>query len=165
MANDYSAGYYPYGSSDSGSAPFSYNQNPFGFGLYNPYSMWGQTQNQAGATDQSSLYFPTGTEATQWAAGIPGFQQQANILGSMSSPEGFQSAMQPYINQMLTQLGRSGLPSSSYADRMIGETLGNVYSQQALNTAGGWGSYMDSMAPWASGYGQWPMAIAQLLQG
>lgn len=162
MAVDYfgGGGYYPYG----GQWGYGQTGSPMGFpGVQNQYSTWAQTQ-QPKAT-QDDIYFPTGTEATQWAAGIPGFQQQADILGSISNPQGFQSIMQPYINQMLSQLGRSGLPSSSYADRMIAETLGNVYTQNALNLASGWGKYMEQMGPWAGGYGEYPLAVSQLLQG
>ena len=149
-----------------------------GYG-YGPWGSWGgnwggnwrgvpsttQATTPTTATPQAPINFPTAGEATGWAQGLPGFQQYANILGGMSTPGGFQSVMQPYMNQMLTQLGRSGLPSSSYADRMIAETLGNVYAQQALNVAGGWGNYMGAMAPWAAGYAQYPLTVAGLLQG
>jgi hypothetical protein len=160
MADDYSYGYYPYG--------YQSNYNPYGFGTQNPYTAWGLSQNQMGTqagSDPGSIYFPTPTEATQWAAGIPGFQQQANILGGMSTPEGFQQTLQPYINQMMTSLGRSGLPSSSYADRMISDTLGNVYAQNALNLASGWNNYMGGLGEFAGGYAQYPMYVAGLLQG
>ena len=156
MAYDYSYGYYPYG--------YQSTYNPWGYGSNTPYSAWGGTQPE-NYTTPGNLYFPTPTEATSWAAGIPGFQQQANILGGMSTQQGFQQTMQPYINQMLTSLGRSGLPSSSYADRMISDTLGNVYAQNALNLASGWGDYMSGLGDFAAGYAQYPLYVAGLLQG
>jgi hypothetical protein len=116
-------------------------------------------------TETNAINFPTAEEAAQWAYGQPGFQQQSNILSSMSTQQGFQQMLQPYINQMMTSLGRSGMPSSSYADRMIADTLGNAYAQNALNVASGWGNYMEQVSPWAAGYAQYPLNIAGLLQG
>lgn len=165
MAYDYSYGYYPYGS--TGYNPYSTSTNPYGYGTYNPYTAWSNVSNTVGTdtTNPNAIYFPTATEATTWAAGTPGFQTQANILGNLSSAEGFQNYLNPYINEMLTSIGRSGLPSSSYADRMIANTLGDVYSQYATNVAGAWNDYNTNLGNWAAGYAQYPMSLASLLQG
>jgi hypothetical protein len=69
---------------------------------------------------------------------MPQIQAQADLLSKMASESYMQSLLKPYISETLASIGRSGLPSSSYADRMIADTIANVYLRNMLNILGGY---------------------------
>jgi len=58
--------------------------------------------------------FPTPEQAFDWTRGLPMFQQQRDILSQFQSPETFWTGIQPHLSQAMGQIGRSGLPSSSW---------------------------------------------------
>jgi hypothetical protein len=110
-------------------------------------------------SDLEPIQFPTAEESAAWSYGQPGFQQMSNLLNMASTPEGFMAS--PYMQQAIQAIGRSRIPSSSYADR----TITDAVMGQMLNTAGAWENYMNTVAPWAAGYAQYPLNVAGLLQG
>lgn len=70
---------------------------------------------------------------------------QQNILGQMGDPGAFQSAVRPQVQQVMKELGRSGLASGSHADRTLGNTLGSLWNQWQWNTLQGYGNLGQSM--------------------
>jgi hypothetical protein len=70
--------------------------------------------------------------------GLPWMQQQQNILGQLGNMSAFRSAVLPEVGGVMKALGRSGLPSSSYADRAITETMGSLYNKWLWNALTGW---------------------------
>jgi len=128
-------------------ATYSYGEGTYDIPGYDPFKI------------------PTPGEAYGWASGLPGFQNQYNLLQTMMSPQSFQQQINPYMQNIMKGLGRSGMGSSSYADRIISNTLGSLWSQNLQNTLGGYQGYMSGMAPWAQGYQQSPFNVLNLMQG
>jgi hypothetical protein len=63
---------------------------------------------------------------------------QARILGNMESMPAFRSAVMPEIQGVMKTLGRSGIPSSSMADRAITDTMGSLYNKWMWNVLTGY---------------------------
>jgi hypothetical protein len=61
-------------------------------------------------------------------------QQQA-LLQNMGTPESFIASTRPYIQDIMTSMGRRGLESSSLADRTVANTLGSLWAQNQLGLA------------------------------
>jgi hypothetical protein len=98
------------------------------------------------------MTLPTGPEMFQNLMGLSPFQSQTNILSQMGSPTAFQAAVRPQIQSVMKAIGRSGLPSSSYADRLISNTLGDLWQRWQLNTLSGWQNVMRTMQPWLQSF-------------
>lgn len=96
--------------------------------------------------------FPTAQDMYDWTMGLPMFQQQTDLLKGFQSPDTFRAGVQPYIDQMMAQLGRSNLPSSSYADKMISGTLGSLWAQNQLNTLSGMQNLSNTALPYMQTY-------------
>ena len=142
------------------------NQNPWMNWQPNWYSQpWANYQGSQPTDPTGGFTIPTTTEAYNWASMLPGMQAQQGMLGMMSSPQGFQQSIMPMMQDLMKGIGRTGLPSSSYSDRIISNTLGSLFYQNALNTASGWQNYMGSLAPYAAGYMQWPMQVMGQIGG
>ena len=80
--------------------------------------------------------------------GLPYMQAQRDILGNMSNMSAFRSAVLPEVQGVMKTLGRSGLPSSSYADRAITDTMGSLYNKWMWNVLTGYqniGAQMPTM--------------------
>ncbi|MHA2066790.1 MAG: hypothetical protein ACXABY_20665 [Candidatus Thorarchaeota archaeon] len=73
-----------------------------------------------------------------WGPAGEALRQQMGILQNMGTPESFISSTRPYIQDIMKGLGRSGLESSSLADRTVSNTLGDLWSRNQMNLAQGW---------------------------
>jgi hypothetical protein len=56
----------------------------------------------------------------------------------MSDWNAFRSAVLPEIQGVMKTLGRSGLPSSSFSDRALTESLASLYNKWQWNVLTGW---------------------------
>ena len=92
----------------------------------------------AAAPDTPTFNYPMPGEVADQVYGLPWMQQQQDRLGQMGSFDAYQSAMMPQIQDMMKGLGRSGLPSSSYADRGITNTLGGLWNNWQWNVLQGY---------------------------
>ena len=86
----------------------------------------------------NGITFPTAPEAYEWAYGLPDIEQQKQVLGTMGTQETMWQAMQPFLQKAYAQIGRSGLPSSSYADRLLTGIVAPLWAQQQQNVLAGW---------------------------
>ena len=104
----------------------------------------------------SNFTYPTPQDVHNTVYGLPWMQQQQNILGQLGSMDAFRSAVLPEVSGVMKALGRSGLPSSSYADRAITDTMGSLYNKWLWNALTGWqniGQQMPGMMnQWYSPY-------------
>lgn len=128
---------------------------------------WIQPGNAPGLPGQAGagaggLNFPTAPEAFDWAYGLPDIMQQRGILEQMSSPETMYQAMSPMLNQAFGQIGRSGLPSSSFADRMIAGTVAPLWAQQQQNMLAGWQNLGRQLPSMMGAYWTPPLQMAQM---
>ncbi|MHA2064635.1 MAG: hypothetical protein ACXABY_09705 [Candidatus Thorarchaeota archaeon] len=64
--------------------------------------------------------------------------QAQGLLQNMGTEESFISSARPYIQDIMKSLGRSGLESSSLADRTVSNALGSLWAQNQLGLAQGW---------------------------
>jgi hypothetical protein len=64
--------------------------------------------------------------------------KQADILKNMSSMPAFRSAVLPEVQGVMKTIGRSGMPSSSWADRAITDTMGSLYNKWMWNVLTGY---------------------------
>jgi hypothetical protein len=65
-------------------------------------------------------------------------QSQYGLLGQLGNMNAFRSAVLPEVQGVMRGLGRSGLPSSSYADRTITDTMGSLYNKWLWNALTGY---------------------------
>ncbi len=129
------------GGSSSESKPLyldTYLQGLYKNGLQNQYSYlanqypadksfedWlSQNKSQQGSV-QSAL---TGAEGS--------LGNLANLFSSLSTPEAYQSAMQPYLTKAYQGIGYSGMPGGSYADKTLAEATQQGYMQNLGNILG-----------------------------
>lgn len=147
----------------SGWSNLAQNQLPYQYQTMTPYATPAAPSAAGGGGGSSlggsslgsswpSFTYPTSQEAYNSVYGLPHMQAQAGILGQLGDMGAFRSAVLPEIQGVMRGLGRSGLPSSSYADRTITDTMGSLYNKWLWNALTGWqnfGAQMPSMM------GQW----------
>jgi len=66
--------------------------------------------------------------------------QQRNILANLQTPEMMKAAMSPYLNQAYENIGNSGAPSSSYADKLITSGVTQGWLDNTNKTLSGYGN-------------------------
>ena len=125
--------------------------------LGNMSNMLGGMGNMLGNMgNTASFNYPDPSQVWGQLYGLPPIQRQTDILGQMATPQAFRSAVNPYIQSVMKGLGRSGIPSSSYADRTISGALGSLWQQWQQNLLGGWqnlwGGMPQMMASWYAPY-------------
>ncbi len=153
-----------YAQPSGGGAPLA------GYGLYNPNTRvsspytggyggnnWGQP---AGTTPPGTT--PPVTDPAAAAAGIPGtgtggqFNYPMNPLGDAASQPNIvaqnkllemmqtdpylSGLLQPYLNEAYSAIGKSGMPTSSYTDQMLAQTIAPLYLANQNNVLGGYGA-------------------------
>lgn len=91
-----------------------------------------------GSGGNVNFNYPTPQEVYNTTYTLPHMQAQTNILGNMGNYDYFRNAIRPDMQGMMKALGRSGLPSSGYADRNIAETLGSLFNKWQWNTLTGY---------------------------
>lgn len=84
---------------------------------------------------------PAWPTTTEEARKTPEMQQQWDILSTMAKPETFRQAIEPQIAELGKLVGRRGLPSSTWADRLYAETLGSLWARNLANVLGGYQAY------------------------
>ena len=116
-------------------------------------------------TNTAPLNIPTPQEAYNWATNLPYFQQMQGILGNMATPESFRQSIDPYLQQAYNAIGRSGIPSSSYADRVLGNLIGSQWAQNQNQQLTGWQNTANQMMPYFTGYQLPYWQMANMLTG
>lgn len=66
--------------------------------------------------------------------------QQRDILGTMGTPEMMRASMSPYLNEAYNNIGQAGIPSSSYADKLISSAVTQGWLNNSNNLLSGWGN-------------------------
>jgi hypothetical protein len=116
--------------------------NSVGGALGTPYPGVGGGGGGSGGYGSSpgaaTFNYPTPQEAHDAIYGLPYMANQARILGNMESMPAFRSAVMPEIRGVMKTLGRSGIPSSSMADRAITDTMGSLYNKWMWNVLTGY---------------------------
>jgi hypothetical protein len=92
----------------------------------------------SGGNDSTSFTYPTSQEVYNTVYGLPHMTKQADILKNMSSMPAFRSAVLPEVQGVMKTIGRSGMPSSSWADRAITDTMGSLYNKWMWNVLTGY---------------------------
>jgi len=119
-----------------------------------PTNTWGSGGNV-------TFNYPTPQEVYNTTYTLPHMQAQTNILGNMANYDYFRNAIRPDMQGVMRALGRSGLPSSGYADRNIADTLGSLYNKWQWNVLTG---YQNIGAQMPSMMNQWYQPYDQMLR-
>lgn len=98
------------------------------------------TSGASGATPVAPAEFtyPTPAETYSTVSNLPYMTAQTNLLNQMGSYPAWHSAVYPQVTSALKTLGRSGYPSSSYADRIMANTMSSLWNNWQWNVAQGW---------------------------
>lgn len=118
------------------------------------YNWW--NKKGAGAPPMGGDFnLPTAPEAFQdvWKS-FPMFQPQMDLLNNMGSSENFMRSVRPEMQEMFKSVGRSGMPSSSWADRNMTNTLGDLWLKNKFNVLSGYQNLGQSVLPWMNQYYQ-----------
>jgi len=67
-------------------------------------------------------------------------EQQRGILNQMQTPEMMRASMEPYLSQAYNNIGQAGIPSSSYADKLISNAVTQGWLSNSNNALSGWGN-------------------------
>jgi hypothetical protein len=93
------------------------------------------------------------------AQGLVYAPQQEEMLKQMASQEFFRGSILPEMQTALRSLNRSGLPSASYADAALANTLGSLFNKNQWNTLQGYQNLGQQMQAFqnnlAGGYGKY----------
>jgi len=131
------------GGSSSSSKPLdldSYMKNTLYPELQNYYgetlNTYKPSQNLATFLEQNKALQDVGQQNLTGAQGD--IAAQESMMTGLNSPEGFKAALQPYLTQAYQGIGNSGMPTSSYADKTLGEATTQGYMQNLNNIMSGY---------------------------
>jgi len=101
-----------------------------------------------GGTGSSDFNYPMNPLGD--AANQPNIQSQNALLTMMQQDPYLSGILQPYLNQAYSSIGQSGMPNSSYTDRMLAETIAPLYMANQQNVLGGYGNLTNQLAQLAA---------------
>ncbi len=116
------------------SGPYSWLKNYFG-DINQQYDPMQALQGYLG--EQGNLESALQNELTGTGGSLA---QQRDILGQMQTPEMMRASMQPYLSSAYSNIGQAGIPSSSYADKLISSAVTQGWLSNTNNALSGWGN-------------------------